>query len=69
MKALGVREIAAYLNHDLTLDAARNAGKQSTRQYVKRQMTWFRNQLVNNYRVNTQYSESLLDYIFSNITI
>jgi tRNA dimethylallyltransferase len=69
MKALGVPEIVAYLNNDLTLDEALNAAKQSTRRYAKRQMTWFRNQIVHDYRINAQYSESLLGNILSNITI
>ena len=69
MKALGVPEIVAYLNHDLTLEEALNVAKQSTRRYVKRQMTWFRNQIVQDYGINSQYSESLLHEIFSNITV
>jgi tRNA dimethylallyltransferase len=69
MKALGVPEIIAYLNSNLTLEEALNIAKQSTRHYVKRQMTWFRNQIVQNHGVNAQYSESLLPGIFSNITL
>jgi tRNA dimethylallyltransferase len=69
MKALGVPEIIAYLNSDLTLEEALNVAKQSTRHYVKRQMTWFRNQIVQDYGINAQYSESLLSDIFSNITL
>lgn len=44
MKAVGVRELAAHLAGDLTLDAAVDALKQATRNYAKRQLTWFRNQ-------------------------
>ncbi|AYG95695.1 tRNA (adenosine(37)-N6)-dimethylallyltransferase MiaA [Brevundimonas naejangsanensis] len=44
MKAVGVRELAAHLAGDLPLDAAVAAVKQSTRNYAKRQLTWFRNQ-------------------------
>lgn len=44
MKAVGVRELGAWLNGDLTRDEAVAALKQATRNYAKRQLTWFRNQ-------------------------
>ena len=44
MKAVGLREIAAWLNNDMTYDQAVAAMKQATRNYAKRQLTWFRNQ-------------------------
>jgi tRNA dimethylallyltransferase len=46
MKALGVREIASYLRRECSLEEARTAGQKSTRNYVKRQETWFRHQLT-----------------------
>jgi tRNA dimethylallyltransferase len=44
MRAIGVREIAAYLAGDLTLEEAVAAGQQATRRYAKRQYTWFTHQ-------------------------
>jgi tRNA dimethylallyltransferase len=44
MRAIGVREIAAYLRGEITRDAALAAGRAATRQYAKRQYTWFRRQ-------------------------
>jgi len=44
MKAVGVREIAAWLNGGMTEADAVSALKQATRNYAKRQLTWFRNQ-------------------------
>jgi tRNA dimethylallyltransferase len=44
MRAIGVREIAAYLNGDLDRAAALEAGRTATRQYAKRQYTWFSRQ-------------------------
>jgi len=44
MKAVGVRELAAWLNGDMAPDQAIDALKQATRNYAKRQLTWFRNQ-------------------------
>ncbi|MFN3559514.1 MAG: tRNA (adenosine(37)-N6)-dimethylallyltransferase MiaA [Brevundimonas sp.] len=44
MKAVGVREFAAHLAGETTLQQAINATRQATRNYAKRQLTWFRNQ-------------------------
>jgi len=44
MKAVGVRELAGHLSGDVSLDAALDAMRQATRNYAKRQLTWFRNQ-------------------------
>ncbi|MGR6469002.1 tRNA (adenosine(37)-N6)-dimethylallyltransferase MiaA [Rhizobium sp. PAMB 3182] len=45
MKAIGVRELAAMLAGDLTRAQAAEQASAATRQYAKRQMTWFRNQM------------------------
>lgn len=44
MKAVGVRELAACLAGETSLETALDALKQATRNYAKRQLTWFRNQ-------------------------
>jgi tRNA dimethylallyltransferase len=44
MKAVGVRDFAAHLKGKVTLDEAMDAVRQATRNYAKRQLTWFRNQ-------------------------
>jgi tRNA dimethylallyltransferase len=44
MRAIGVREIAAYLSGTSTRDQAMEAGRTATRQYAKRQYTWFSRQ-------------------------
>ncbi|MGB3378574.1 MAG: tRNA (adenosine(37)-N6)-dimethylallyltransferase MiaA [Allopontixanthobacter sediminis] len=44
MRAIGVREIASWLRGDLSEEAMITAGQLATRQYSKRQYTWFRNQ-------------------------
>ncbi len=45
MKAIGVQQIAAMLRGETTEAEAIASGAAATRQYAKRQMTWFRNQL------------------------
>jgi tRNA dimethylallyltransferase len=44
MRAIGVPEIAAMLSGQISRDAAIDQGQQATRNYAKRQFTWFRNQ-------------------------
>lgn len=46
MKAVGVPELAGVLNHEWSLDHAIVRAQQATRNYAKRQLTWFRNQLA-----------------------
>ncbi len=45
MKAIGVSQIAAMLKGEMTRDEVLEKGAAATRQYAKRQMTWFRNQM------------------------
>ena len=44
MRAIGVAEIAAYLGGELSREEALERGRTATRQYAKRQYTWFRRQ-------------------------
>jgi tRNA dimethylallyltransferase len=44
MRAIGVPEIAAMLRGEIPLEEAVARGQAATRQYAKRQYTWFRNQ-------------------------
>ena len=46
MKAVGVRQLAAYLQGEATLQDAVAAAQQETRRYAKRQMTWMRGQMA-----------------------
>jgi len=70
MKAVGLRELGAALSGHLSRDAALAAMQQATRQYAKRQYTWFRNRLreseiLRRITLNEQFSVSLLPRIFS----
>lgn len=44
MRAIGVREIAGWINGENDLETASSIAQAATRQYAKRQYTWFRNQ-------------------------
>ncbi len=58
MKALGVPSLGDYLQGNMTLEEALIAAKTQTRQFSKRQLTWFRNQFASWHRVSAQLSES-----------
>jgi tRNA dimethylallyltransferase len=45
-KILGLREMLAVASGAVSLDEARAAAKQATRNYAKRQLTWFRNRMT-----------------------
>lgn len=45
MQAIGYKEIVPVINGQISLDEATNKLKQHSRNYAKRQMTWFKNKL------------------------
>jgi len=45
MKAIGVSQVAAMLRGEMARSEVIEKGAAATRQYAKRQMTWFRNQM------------------------
>ena len=44
-KAIGAPELIAHLNGEMTIDEARNAAVIASRQFAKRQRTWFRKRM------------------------
>jgi tRNA dimethylallyltransferase len=70
MKAVGLRELGAAIEGRATRDEAIAAMQQATRQYAKRQYTWFRNRLkdgeiLRRLTVTEKFSVSLLPEIFA----
>lgn len=65
LKALGLPELMAYCNGTRDLNQAITQAVQATRQYAKRQSTWFRHQIKTENLYPEKFSESLLDKIFS----
>lgn len=65
MKALGVRELAGFLDGTASLEAATAAAQQATRRFAKRQMTWLRHQVTAAVVLREQYSESAQTEIFA----
>lgn len=67
MKALGVADLAAAVHGEIPLEAALDRLKTATRNYAKRQITWFQGQMVADLTFLTQYSESTREDIFTKI--
>jgi tRNA dimethylallyltransferase len=66
MRAIGVSEISAYLGGDGILEQARVLGQQATRNYAKRQYTWFRRQPPAEWiRLETQSYQ--IEHIFASL--
>lgn len=58
LKAVGYRELAHYINGELSLDNALTLARQETRRYAKRQTTWFRNRTPDWPRVKSLDAEA-----------
>lgn len=65
LKAVGVRELARALDGELGRSAALALFQQATRNYAKRQLTWFRHQMPEAQTWDAQFSESLIEKTFS----
>lgn len=66
-KAVGVREIGAYLQGDLTLEEALEKSFIATRQYIKRQQTWFHHQVAPDIVLNQCYEASDFNLILKEL--
>jgi tRNA dimethylallyltransferase len=60
MKAVGVPELLRHWRGEIALGEAVAAAQRATRHYAKRQVTWFRHQMVPDLVLAAQLSESLL---------
>lgn len=67
MKALGVPELAQLASGRMTEIQAVEAAQRATRNYAKRQLTWFRHQLEKPEVVSAQLSERIFDEIFAKV--
>jgi tRNA dimethylallyltransferase len=60
MKAVGLPELLRHLRGDMALADAISAAQRATRQYAKRQMTWFRHQTAPDLELSEPFSVDLL---------
>lgn len=63
MRAIGVPEIAAWLAGEVDREEMVRRAQQATRQYAKRQYTWFRNQTPDEWpRILSEPDNKIVDY-------
>jgi len=67
MQGIGYREIAAYLKGEIDLATAITRTKQATRNFAKRQLTWFRKMPYIEWVTATDFGDDdkMLAYIYS----
>lgn len=67
MKGIGYKEILFYLDGKITLEEAINMIKQGSRNYAKRQLTWFRKDNRVNWIDKDKFSneEEIIEYIMN----
>ncbi len=66
-RAVGLRELIRHIEGEIGLAEAIYLAQAATRQYAKRQITWFRNQLDDPRVFSEQYSERVRQKSFSKI--
>ena len=59
MRAHGVPEISNYLSRKTTLEECIHKGQQVTRNYVKRQLTWWRSTSLENLKCFNQFPSEI----------
>lgn len=75
LKAIGYKEIISYLENEITLEEAIELIKKGSRNYAKRQLTWFRrdNRVhwinIDDYDSTTEVSNTIRDYIVKTLNI
>ncbi len=73
LKAIGYKEIIQYLDNEISLDEAVDKIKQGSRNYAKRQLTWFRrdNRIkwvdVDNFNNIDELCNVIKDYVLDNL--
>jgi len=59
-KVIGIAELTQYLNHEITLDEAKELILIKTRQYAKRQATWARTRMISWIKVDPNKTDSYI---------
>ncbi len=65
--SLGAKQIYAYLQGKMSIKEAEELSCRQTRQYAKRQTTWFKNQIKADLAINHRYDVTNFDTIKENI--
>ena len=63
LKTIGFLEIGCYLKKEISKQEMINIATQKTRNYAKRQLSWFRNQFQNKHLINNVSRETLKEIL------
>jgi tRNA dimethylallyltransferase len=67
MHALGAKDLRDHLQGRIGLEDAIGRAETATRQYAKRQATWFRHQFNSNLTLETRYTDHVRETVFSRV--
>lgn len=67
LHALGAKELADHLQGRISLDEAIRLAEIATRQYAKRQATWFRHQFNSNLTLEARYTDEMRETVASRV--
>jgi len=59
-KVIGIAELTQYLNHEITLDEAKELILIKTRQYAKRQATWARTRMISWIKIDPKKTDTYI---------
>ena len=59
-KVIGIAELTQYLNHEVTLEEAKELISIKTRQYAKRQATWARTRMMSWIKIDPSKVDSYI---------
>ena len=66
-KILGLRELAAAHRGEMSFEEAKSAAKTASRQYAKRQLTWFRNRMADWEWIEAARTSEIVDKMLAEI--
>jgi tRNA dimethylallyltransferase len=64
MRAIGLRPLLSVIRGEKTAESAAEVARLETRQYIKRQLTWFRRNMITWKNINLKYMERSMREIF-----
>ena len=69
MQGIGYKEMVSYIRGDISLEEAIELIKKNTRNFAKRQLTWFRREKITTFINYENYSskEDMLDYMLNDL--
>lgn len=67
LQTVGYRELFSYVKNDITLENAIEEIKKNTRQYAKRQMTWFKREKTTKWFYYSVNTKTIIEFIHATL--